>query len=390
MGYNKPRHGRQTLGQKASLGTRKAVYRGTAAAVVSGGVLAAGVPAAFAATPAAYTQNGSYQFASDTFDYNGTAGSYVVTGSPQSHSDSSEALGADGVDLAVKPGTSGYADAGVIVNLGRLSTLFGSTGTYVGPKITGSSNLGVNFYFGTNGSTSEFGTLNSSGELTGADGDNYASVGVGGTAADFTTFGSYAGTDTAFTAAKGSVTMADLKAAYAAAFGTEGVKTADPEVWAWIGISGATAETGYVTSVDGTDLVSTAVTTPPPAAAPYVYGGHDITVDATRATVGWSESAATGPWDESANPPSGGKCEEVWISGPGFGAWNPADPTNPGTSHVGFTCDHGTGNTNTGYLAGLRPGSTYALRVVPATGTYGHHQPIPGANVGYVDVFTAR
>ncbi|MGH3417780.1 MAG: hypothetical protein ACRDSS_15015, partial [Actinocrinis sp.] len=76
--------------------------------------------------------------------------------------------------------------------------------------------------------------------------------------------------------------------------------------------------------------------------------------------------------------------------GYGFGTWNPADPADPGTAHIGFTCDHGTGNVNTGDLWGLTPGQTYALRIVPATGTYGSHKPIPGARVGYVDVFTTR
>jgi hypothetical protein len=124
--------------------------------------------------------------------------------------------------------------------------------------------------------------------------------------------------------------------------------------------------------------------TAPATGLPDVYAGHVVTVSNNRATVAWSEG---GDWSAyNAN----GKCEEVWISGYGFGAWDPADPANPGTSHVGFTCDHGSSGTNLGYLTGLAAGHTYALRVVPATGTYGSHQPIPGASVGYVDVFTTR
>lgn len=134
------------------------------------------------------------------------------------------------------------------------------------------------------------------------------------------------------------------------------------------------------------------VTVKPLATEPYVYGGHVDQVNATRATVSWRESTATGPWLESSNPPvpPGGKCEEVWISGYRFGAWNPANPTSSGTAHVGFTCEHDNSNIGVGYLRGLAPHHTYALRIVPATGVYGtgRNHPIPGASVGYVDVFT--
>jgi hypothetical protein len=253
MSY-KPTHAKPSALVKAA--TRGGVIAGAAAiAAASAGALAPGVANA-ATTTATYTQNGSYQFASDTYDYDGTTGNYIVNDSPESHTDSSQSLGSDGVDLSIEPGTSGYADSGVIIRLGTLSSLFNSSGTYVGPTIAGSSNLGVNFYFGTNGSTTSFGTLNGSDVLTSAAGDNYASIGVGGTSADFTTFASYTGTDTSFTALSGSVSMPDVLADYKSEFGNESVKTADPEVWAWIGISGDAADTGHVTSVNGADLVN--------------------------------------------------------------------------------------------------------------------------------------
>jgi hypothetical protein len=253
MSY-KPTHAKPSALAKAA--ARGGVIAGAAAIVAaSAGALAPGAANAATAT-ATYTQNGSYQFASDTYDYNGTTGDYIVNDSPESHTDSGQSLGSDGVDLSIDPSESGYADSGVIIPLGRLSSLFNSAGTYVGPKIVGSSNLGVNFYFGTNGSTTSFGTLNGSDVLTGANGDNYASVGLNGTSADFSTFAGYSGTDTAFTALSGSVSMSGVATDYQNEFGNEGVKTNDPEVWAWIGISGDTAETGYVTSVDGTDLVN--------------------------------------------------------------------------------------------------------------------------------------
>lgn len=119
-------------------------------------------------------------------------------------------------------------------------------------------------------------------------------------------------------------------------------------------------------------------------AVPYVYAGHGITVNNNSASVGWSESQLGWP-DPSA------KCEQVWISGYGFGAWN---GSNPGTAHVGYTCDRNGSNTNVGYLWGLAAGHTYALRIVPSTTEdWGHRAdatPIPGAHVGYVDVFTTR
>lgn len=121
---------------------------------------------------------------------------------------------------------------------------------------------------------------------------------------------------------------------------------------------------------------------PPVSARPYVYAGHDVLVGTTRATVGWSESAANSPWLENLNPPLGGKCEEVREWGFGFSA---AD----GSPHVGFTCSHNGSNTNEGFLTGLTPGHTYALEVTPAVGTYMSHHPIPGAHSGFINVVTA-
>jgi hypothetical protein len=253
MSY-KPTHAKRSALVKAA--ARGGVIAGAAAiAAASAGALAPGVANA-ATTSASYTQNGSYQFASDTYDYNGTTGDYIVNDSPESHSDSGQSLGSDGVDLSIEPSTSGYSDSGIIVPLGTLSSLFNSAGAYVGPKIAGSSNLGANFYFGTNGSTTSSGTLNGSDVLTGADGDSYASVGVSGTTADFSTFAGYSGTGTLFTDLSGSVSMPAVAADYKTEDGYEGVKTDDPEVWAWIGISGNAAETGHVTSVNGADLVN--------------------------------------------------------------------------------------------------------------------------------------
>jgi hypothetical protein len=291
---------------------------------------------------ATYAKSGSYQFASDTYDY-GTSGSYVVTGKPQSHTDSSQTLGADGVDLRTTPGSSKYADSGVIVKLGRLSSLVNSKGNYVEPTIVGSSNLAVNFYFGTNGSTTSFGTVNSSHVLTSANGNNYASAGVASgplTPANFGTFSSYNGTDTNFTAlGSNTVSLPDVKTAYQTAAGSEGVKTVNPVVWAWIGISGASAQTGHVTSVDGKDLVMS---------VPVVSGGHVVhgTLKPTSATVAWTQTVT--------------KTANLVINGPG--------PINGHT---------GTVTNSQAVYSGLEPGHTYVVTVQPtvngkAEGNPGH------------------
>jgi hypothetical protein len=112
-----------------------------------------------------------------------------------------------------------------------------------------------------------------------------------------------------------------------------------------------------------------------PHLPPFVYAGHVITVNNNRASVGWSESPFG--WPNDGN----GKCEEVRIFGFGF--------TVNGSPHIGFTCDHGTSNTNVGFLTGLTPGHNYFLQVVPAQGTYGNHHPIPGVDLtGGIDVLT--
>lgn len=133
-------------------------------------------------------------------------------------------------------------------------------------------------------------------------------------------------------------------------------------------------------SVTWGETVTTPVVTPT-GSAPWVSHGQNVWTNATRAEVAWTEN---GNWPDPNN-----KCEEVWITGLGFGD-NNGSTTDPGTAHVGFTCDHSGTNVNYGYLEGLTPGHEYAMRIVPATGTYGNHTPIAGAAVGYVDVFTTR
>jgi hypothetical protein len=48
------------------------------------------------------------------------------------------------------------------------------------------------------------------------------------------------------------MTMENVEKAYTA----RASGTTDPEVWAWIGVDGSTAQSATVTSVDGNDLVT--------------------------------------------------------------------------------------------------------------------------------------
>lgn len=125
-------------------------------------------------------------------------------------------------------------------------------------------------------------------------------------------------------------------------------------------------------------------TTTPPVTSdgpPYVLHGKWTSRTDSTATVSWDNSANDPAWLTGQNF-GHGKCNEVYITGYGFGPLGDfAD------AHVGFTCDNGAGH-DVGYLRGLLPDHTYAMRILPATGTYGDHHPIPGAVPGYVDVFT--
>jgi hypothetical protein len=283
-----------------------------AAAVLAAGASATAAQASVTAYHQSYQKDGSYSFASNT------DGSFEITSAPQSHSDSRQSLGADGVSLSTSPGSGdgGYADSGVIVNLGPLDSLFSHSGSYQAPRIEGSANLGVNFYFDTsNGAPYAL----SGDTYTGAGGNNYASMGSpGGTldSADFGTFCSEAGTDTAFTQLGcNTLTMSEVRADYAAENGSENVRTADPDVYAWIGVSGSAAENGYVTSVDGQNLV-TRHNSPPPVrrgrgdvvTLTYLCGtiaGSGYTIDAT----------VSGPYTAKVNfiSQDGGNGKSAWL-----------------------------------------------------------------------------
>jgi hypothetical protein len=201
--------------------------------------------------PPTYTKNGSYQFASN----NGVT--WQIGNSPVVTKEAAQSLGADGVDLSTAPDQGGpYADSGVIVKLGDLDSLFTCTVngcTYVKPKIVGSPDLGVNFYFDSDGNGGYLSFTGGNTVYTGPSGDNLASAGAASGSLDPVDFSTFTQGNTSI-GLSGSMAMTDVLNKYNTR--TDG-GTKDPEVWAWIGISGSTAQTGHVTSVDGTNLVST-------------------------------------------------------------------------------------------------------------------------------------
>ena len=221
-----------------------ALAAATLALAVTAGTASAVTTSSAAAKPPVAAKRGAYQFASDTATT--TPAEWIIGNKPFSFADSSQSLGKNGVDLSITPGSSGYADSGVIVALGKLDTLFNNSGDYVPPTIVASSDTAVNYYFGTDGSTTGYLSFNSGGVYEGPGGDNLASI--SGDSADFGTF-TQGNTSIGLS---GTMTMEAVLAAYQA--NTSG--TTNPEVWAWIGIDGASPETATVTSVDGTSLVT--------------------------------------------------------------------------------------------------------------------------------------
>jgi len=210
------------------------------AAVSAGAASAASSPAGTKALPVKYVKFGSYQFASN----NGVT--WRLGGSPVVTPEASQSFGSGGVTLSIAPDQGGpYADSGVIVPLGHLSGLF-SNGSYVAPKIVASANTSVNYYFDTDGNGG-FLSFSSNDVYVGPAGDNLASI--SGDNADFSTF-SQGNSSLGLT---GSMTMEQVLAAFQGR--TDG-GTTDPEVWAWIGISGSSQATATVTSVDGRPLTA--------------------------------------------------------------------------------------------------------------------------------------
>jgi len=261
---------------------RKAILT-LGAAVVAAAVVA--VPAAASAAPV-YAKNSTYQFASNYTD--GTSTPFLVSNSPFSYSDAKQSLGAGGVTISAAG--PAYASSGVIVDLGKLSTLFNASGQFVPPKVTGTGTdfpqLVYNLYFDTNGDHTYFGWgSHDPYSYTGKNGDSAASMGpvdTTGDQADFTTFAGQPGASDLGGNLTGQMNMEAVQQAFANNTGG----TTDPEVWAWIGAQTTPDQTATITSVNGTNLVST-------YAAPVT--GLKVTPGYTSLTASWkASSAATG------------------------------------------------------------------------------------------------
>jgi hypothetical protein len=266
-----------------------ALSKATAAGAAAVAALAlTAAPAAQAS--AIYVKNGDYQFASNYTD--GSSSPFLVSSKPFSYPDASESLASNGVGLSVS-GSPDYASSAVIVDLGKLDTLF-SNGQFVPPAITGSSNLAYNLYFDVNGDGTYFGWGSHDPYVfTSENGDAAASMENSSQGeADFTTFSGEAGAgNSALDSAQypdglsGAMPMTDVQKAFEAR--TDG-GTTDPEVWAWIGIQTAPDATGHVTSVGNVNLVKA-------QAAGWVTG-LKATAKYTNLTATWKASHGAGSY----------------------------------------------------------------------------------------------
>src|SRR5690348_11250868 len=195
---------------------RKAILT-LGAAVVAAAAVA--VPAAASAAPV-YAKNGTYQFASNYTD--GSSTPFLVSNSPFSYPDSSQSLGASGVTISAKG--SAYASSGVIVDLGKLSTLFNSSGQFTPPQVGGTGTdfpkVDYNLYFDTNGNSTYFGwgshdPYSYTGDMNGDNAAAMGQVNSAGDTADFSNFGGQASTPGG-PALAGTMSMKDVKDAFAA------------------------------------------------------------------------------------------------------------------------------------------------------------------------------
>ena len=247
---------------------KKLIPLGAVLASLIGVIGAAAAPASAAPV---YAKNPAYpyQFASNTGGP-GLSGSndtyWKVSDTPLSYTQASQSLGANGVGLSVSPSSAapytGYADSGVIVPLGTIdsSGLLASDGSLNLPSWAGTSNVNVNIYFDTNGDGQPF-AFNADGVYEGTAGDSYVTTGNQPVAA-------------------ATVTQYE-----------NATQLGGTHIWAWFGLASTAAgqtSTGYVTSVNGNNLVST-------YAAP---------VRGLKVTPGYTSLTAT--WKASSPAPAGG------------------------------------------------------------------------------------
>ncbi len=196
------------------------------------------------ATATPPSKAGTYQFASNESD-----GKFHKSDSPITDPAGSETLTDSGVHLNASGATGGYGSAAVIVDLGKLSTLFDASGNYVAPTVvTSSGTTDMNLYFDTDNNKTYL-QFDSNGVYQGPGGDNLASM-EQSPSADFTTF------TQGNKCLSGVVPMTTVQKDFQS--NKCGSATNDPEVWAWVGVqsSSATPVTATVTSVNGQQLVN--------------------------------------------------------------------------------------------------------------------------------------
>lgn len=249
--------------------------------------------AAVAAPHTSYVKAFNYQFAASSAF---VSAHNEFSNAPLDYHDASQTLGADGVDFTVS--TTDGADVGVVVPLGTLDSLYNTNGQFVPPVINGVDLEGYNLYFGTDGSGTYLGfpfindptndsvflDHGSSDTPVAYDGTNKAAMGAINNTDDCADFNSvWSGQSTAVipntseTPCAGEDTDSFTMEQVLAFFNNRTDNgTKDPEVWAWIGIGDGQTPggTGYVTSVDGQNLVNTMPAKT--ATVPNEIGRHDL------------------------------------------------------------------------------------------------------------------
>jgi hypothetical protein len=154
-----------------------------------------------------------------------------------------------------------------------------------------------------------------------------------------------------------------------------GVTVTEGSTWSWTYKTATESWTDSAANGDGNTANDGNITgqLPVPPSVPYVYDGHVVSVSQHNAVVGWSDGLAgsAAAWKMGTVNGRVNHCVRVYV----YGFDKPA-----GQAHIGFTCDNGDPAANLGYLRDLAAGHGVSLFVQPATGTYGHNQPIPGTD----------
>lgn len=270
--YN-PKHAISRVVERLSWPARTGILAGAAAGALALSAFTLAPIGGAATSTTTYAKAGSYQFAS-----NEANGNWQMSDTPISDPAGSESLGSGGVMLTASGNNSAkYGTAAVVYPLGKLSTLFDSSGNYVPPTIksTGATPY-VNFYVDANGDGYPLSFSYNGAVYEGPGGDNlFIPPSTSGGTIDTN------GWQQGNTLVSNGQTMKQVQADYA-----KDTATTDPEVWASVGVQSGntTTVTATVSAVGGHALVK--------AVTSLAYG--EVIGYAGRCLDNWHSSQANG------------------------------------------------------------------------------------------------